>query len=107
MIATFVIARHLMDWPFAAAAAALTAVWGWFLVAPNFYTWEATFFALAALLLYLRHTQSPERAWLIGAGLATGTAFLVKQNIGAYAVSRSVSSRGPRGCSFVPTNVRA
>jgi hypothetical protein len=85
VIATFVIARHLMDWPFAAAAAALTAVWGWFLVAPNFYTWEAMFFALAALLMYLRHTQSPERAWLIGAGLATGMAFLVKQNIGAYA----------------------
>src|SRR5262245_60514713 len=35
LVTTLRIARRLVSWPFAAAAAALTTVWGWFLVTPN------------------------------------------------------------------------
>ena len=84
LIATLVAARHLMAWPFAAAAALMTSVWGWFLVAPNFYSWEAAFFALIALGCYLRSVESSRSAWILCAGVATGIAVLVKQNVGAY-----------------------
>ncbi len=78
LIVTLIIARRLMSWPFAAASALLTVVWGWFLVAPNLYSWEAMFFALVALACYLR-------GWPVAAGLGCGAAILVKQNTGIYA----------------------
>ncbi len=84
LIATLVAARHLMSWPFAAAAALMTSLWGWFLVAPNFYSWEAAFFALIALVCYLRSVERSQPAWLLWAGVATGVTVLVKQNVGAY-----------------------
>lgn len=84
LIATLAAARHVMAWPFAAAAALMTTVWGWFLVAPNFYSWEAAFFALIALVCYLRSAARPRSTWLIWAGVATGITVLVKQNVGAY-----------------------
>jgi hypothetical protein len=84
LIATLIAARHVMAWPFAAAAALMTSVWGWFLVAPNFYSWEAAFVALIALVCYLRSAESPRASWLIWAGVASGITVLVKQNVGAY-----------------------
>lgn len=84
LIATLIAARHVMAWPFAAAAALMTSVWGWFLVAPNFYSWEAAFFALIALVCYLRSVDRPGSTWLIWAGVASGITVLVKQNVGAY-----------------------
>ena len=84
LITTLLAARHVMTWPFAAAAALMTTVGGWFLVAPNFYSWEAAFFALVALVCYLRSIERPGSAWLIWAGVATGIAVMVKQNVGAY-----------------------
>ena len=84
LIATLVAARHLMPWPFAAAAALMTSVWGWFLVAPNFYSWEAAFFAMIALVCCLRSVDRPRSAWMLWAGVATGVTVLVKQNVGAY-----------------------
>ena len=71
LIATLIAARHVMAWPFAAAAALMTSVWGWFLVAPNFYSWEAAFFALIALVCYLRSVDSSRSAWLVWAGIAS------------------------------------
>ena len=73
-----------MAWPFAAAAALMTTVWGWFLVTPNFYSWEAALFALIALACYLRGAERPARALDGLAGVATGMTVLVKQNVGAY-----------------------
>ena len=84
LIATLIAARHVMSWPFAAAAALMTSLWGWFLVAPNFYSWEAAFFALIALVCYLRSVDSSRSAWLLWAGIAAGITVLVKQNVGAY-----------------------
>src|SRR5689334_12067678 len=81
-LSALLITRRIASWPFAAAAALLTTVWGWFLVAPNFYSWEAALFALIALACYVH--GSPSRAWLIAAGVATGFAAMTKQNIGAY-----------------------
>lgn len=85
MIATLAIARHLVSWPFAATSAMLTVVWGWFLVAPNLYSWQAMFFALLALLCYLRYVWTSRALWLLASGLATGLSVLVKQNTGIYA----------------------
>ena len=84
LIATLVAARPVMAWPFAAAAALMTTVWGWFLVAPNFYSWQAAFFALIALCCYLRSVDQPRSTWLVWAGVASGMTVLVKQNVGAY-----------------------
>jgi Dolichyl-phosphate-mannose-protein mannosyltransferase len=83
-IVTFIIARQLMSWPFAAASALLTIVWGWFLVAPNLYSLEAMFFALVALACYLR-AEHTSRTWLFLAGVACGAAMMTKQNTGLYA----------------------
>lgn len=84
LVAALVAARHVMAWPFAAAAALMTSVWGWFLVAPNFYSWEAAFFALIALVCYLRSVAGSRPAWIFWAGIAAGVTVLVKQNVGAY-----------------------
>jgi hypothetical protein len=91
LITTLIVARHLMSWPFAAASALLTVVWGWFLVAPNLYSLEAMFFALVALACYLRaiRTGMPGGVrggeWLFLSGVACGAAMMVKQNTGVYA----------------------
>ena len=85
LIATLIAARHVIAWPFAAAAALMTTVWGWFLVAPNFYSWEAAFFALLALVCYLRYAATARTSWLVWAGVAAGVTILVKQNVGVYA----------------------
>jgi hypothetical protein len=76
------VTRRMASWPFAAAAALMTTVWGWFLVAPNFYSWEAALFALIALACYVYGSPSPK--WIIAAGIATGITAMTKQNIGAY-----------------------
>jgi hypothetical protein len=85
LLATMAVARHLVSWPFAAASALLAIVWGWFLVAPNLYSWQAMFFALTGLLCYLRYARTSLLRWLFCAGIATGAAILVKQNTGVYA----------------------
>ncbi|MGH9385846.1 MAG: hypothetical protein ACRD2N_16330 [Vicinamibacterales bacterium] len=87
LIVTLIIARHLMSWPFAAASALLTIVWGWFLVAPNLYSWQAMFLALCALLCYLRYARTYRRSWLVAAGIACGAAICFKQNTGIYATT--------------------
>ena len=87
LIVTLIIARHLMSWPFAAASALLTIVWGWFLVAPNLYSWQAMFLALVGLACYLRYSRTYRRWWLVVAGLACGAAIIVKQNTGIYATA--------------------
>jgi len=84
LLATLIAARRVVAWPFAAAAALMTTVWGWFLVTPNLYSWEAMLFALMAMVCYLRDLQAPRRRWLWYAGVATGLSVLVKQNVGAY-----------------------
>ena len=84
LIATLIAARQVMAWPFAAAAALMTSVWGWFLVAPNFYSWQAAFCALIALACYLRSVERPGSTWMIWAGVAAGMTVLVKQNVGVY-----------------------
>lgn len=84
MLATLAIARHLMNWIFAAVAALLAVVWGWFYVAANFYSWEAMFVGLLALLAFLRYTRTERWWWIFLAGLATGATLMVKQNIGVY-----------------------
>jgi hypothetical protein len=81
-LAALIVTRTVASWPFAAAAALLTTVWGWFLVAPNFYSWEAALFSLAALACYVH--GAPSARWMVAAGIATGCAAMVKQNIGAY-----------------------
>jgi hypothetical protein len=82
---TLVAARQVMAWPFAAAAALMTTVWGWFLVAPNFYSWEASFLVLVALACYLRYAVTAGHWWLAAAGVAAGLTAMTKQNVGAYA----------------------
>ena len=84
LLTTLVAARHLIAWPFAAAAALMTTVWGWFLVTPNFYSWEAAFCSLIALVCYLNSVSNPRSTGVMWAGLATGLAVLMKQNVGAY-----------------------
>jgi 4-amino-4-deoxy-L-arabinose transferase-like glycosyltransferase len=86
-LTTLVVARQISAWPFAAAAALMTTVWGWFLVAPNFYSWEAALLSMLALACYLWHARlraDASAGWLIAAGIAAGCAAMVKQNIGAY-----------------------
>ena len=85
LLVTLLIARRVMSWPFAAAAALMTTVWGWFLVTPNFYSLQAALFALMALWCYLRSLDRAEARWIVVAGLFTGLAALTKQNVGVYA----------------------
>ena len=87
LLITLVIARRVMSWPFAAAAALMTTVWGWFLITPNFYSLEAALFALLALWCYLRHLEHPNVKWIVAAGVFTGLAVLTKQNVGVYAAA--------------------
>lgn len=75
------IGRRISAWPFAAAAALMTTVWGWFLGTPNFYSLEAALFSLIALACYLR---GPAPRWIFAAGIAVGLSALTKQNTGAY-----------------------
>ena len=90
LIVTILVARRIMPWPFAAAAGLMTTVWGWFLVTPNYYSLEAALFALIALALFLASREHQDldtrkgARLLIAAGVMTGLAALVKQNIGAY-----------------------
>lgn len=81
-LVTLIAARRISAWPFAAAAALMTTVWGWFLAAPNFYSLEAALFALIALACYVRGAPSPR--WLVASGIAVGLSALTKQNTGAY-----------------------
>lgn len=82
VLVALVIGRRISAWPFAAAAALLTTVWGWFLGTPNFYSLEAALFSLIALACYLRGAPSPR--WLVAAGVAAGLSAMTKQNTGAY-----------------------
>jgi hypothetical protein len=75
---TLHIARRVMTWPLAAAAAMMTTVWGWFLVTPNYYSLQAGLFALIALASYLRGS-------ILLAGVMIGLTAMIKQNVGAYA----------------------
>ena len=79
---TLLIGRRVSAWPFAAAAALMTTVWGWFLGTPNFYSLEAALFSLVALACYVRGAPSPR--WMIAAGIAAGLSAMTKQNTGAY-----------------------
>lgn len=81
-LTTLIVAKRICSWPFAAAAALLTTVWGWFLVAPNFYSWQAALLALIALGCYVCAAPSPRA--VIAAGIVTGLTAMTKQNVGAY-----------------------
>ena len=63
---TLMIGRRVIAWPFAATAALMTTVWGWFLGTPNFYSLEAAPISLVALACYVRGAPSPR--WLVAAG---------------------------------------
>lgn len=78
LLVTLHIARRVMAWPLAAAAAMMTTVWGWFLVTPNYYSLQAGLFALIALACYLRGS-------VLLAGVLVGVTAMIKQNVGAYA----------------------
>ncbi len=78
LLTTFLVARRVMAWPLASAAALMTTVWGWFLVTPNYYSLQAALFAMMALACYLRRS-------LLIAGVLVGLTVVVKQNVGAYA----------------------
>ena len=93
VVATIVVARRIMPWPFAAGAGLMTTVWGWFLVTPNFYSLQAALFSLIALALFLGAREHGGRTearrddrLLIAAGVMAGLAAMVKQNIGVYTV---------------------
>lgn len=107
LLLTLAIARRVMPWPFAAGAALMTTVWGWFLVTPNFYSLQAALFALAALWCYLQYIETDRRRWIVLAGVMTGLTALVKQNVGAYAavallVAISTSrGRRPTAAQFI------
>ena len=92
VLVTLVVARRMMAWPFAAAAALMTTVWGWFLVTPNYYSLQAALFALMALACYLRRVDGGSARWLVVAGVMTGLTALVKQNVGAYAAVALVAT---------------
>jgi hypothetical protein len=92
LLVTLLIARRVMAWPFAAGAALMTTVWGWFLITPNFYSLEAALFALLALWSYLRHLERPQVKWIVLAGVFTGLAAMTKQNVGAYAAVAILAS---------------
>src|SRR6185503_15750519 len=82
LLLTLTVGRRVMVWPFAAAAALLTTVWGWFLVTPNFYSLEAALLSLLSVAAYIN--GAPAARWLILSGVAAGATALVKQNVGAY-----------------------
>jgi hypothetical protein len=84
-LVTLMVARRVMAWPFAAAAALMTTVWGWFLVTPNYYSLQAALLALIALACYLRAADGGRDKWILAAGVMTGLTAMVKQNVGAYA----------------------
>lgn len=84
VLVTLAIGRQIASWPFAAAAALMTTVWGWFLITPNFYSLQAALFALIALFFSLRDAADPRARWVVLAGVMTGLTALVKQNVGAY-----------------------
>ncbi|MEP6784000.1 MAG: glycosyltransferase family 39 protein, partial [Acidobacteriota bacterium] len=81
-VVSYLIARRVSAWPFAAAAALMTTMWGWFLGTPNFYSLAGALFSLIALFCYVH--GAPSRRWMIFAGIATGFTVLFKQNTGAY-----------------------
>jgi 4-amino-4-deoxy-L-arabinose transferase-like glycosyltransferase len=83
-LATLVVTRRLTAWPFAAAAALMTTVWGWFLVTPNYYSLEAALLSMVALGCYLRAIAGADRRWVFAAGAVAGLTVMVKQNVGAY-----------------------
>ena len=68
-LVTLAIGRQIASWPFAAAAALMTIVWGWFLITPNFYSLQAALFALIALFLHLRDAAEPRTRWVVLAGV--------------------------------------
>src|SRR6187401_934625 len=82
LLITLTVGRHVMVWPFAAAAGLLTTVWGWFMVTPNFYSLEAALLSLMALACYVH--GAPKVRWMVLAGIAAGATVMVKQNVGAY-----------------------
>ena len=82
VLVALIVGRQISAWPFAAAAALMTTVWGWFLGTPNFYSLEAALFSLIALACYVRGAPSPR--WLIAAGVVAGLSAMTKQNTGAY-----------------------
>ena len=84
VLVTLAIGRRIVSWPFAAAAALMTTVWGWFLITPNFYSLQAALFALIALFFHLRAAADSRIRWVVLAGVMTGFTALVKQNVGAY-----------------------
>ena len=109
-LVTLLIARRVMSWPFAAAAALMTTVWGWFLVTPNYYSLEAALFAVLALWCYLRYLDRPRLKWIVLAGVFTGLAALTKQNVGVYAavaliatiwITPRVGEPPPEGCGYI------
>ena len=85
VLVTMLVARRVMAWPFAAGAALMTTVWGWFLVTPNYYSLQAALLALLALACYLQRASGASEKWIVAAGVMTGLTALVKQNVGAYA----------------------
>jgi hypothetical protein len=85
VLVTLLVARRVMAWPFAAGAALMTTVWGWFLITPNLYSLQAALLALIALGCYLRYVDLAGTHWIVMAGVVTGLTALVKQNVGAYA----------------------
>ena len=89
-LVTLLIARRVMAWPFAAAAALMTTVWGWFLVTPNYYSLQAALFALGALACQLRWAGGASARWILAAGVLTGLTAMVKQNVGAYTAAALV-----------------
>jgi hypothetical protein len=110
-LATYAIGLRVMAWPFAAAAALMTTVWGWFLVTPNFYSLQAALFALVALAYYLRHVDGGGAKWLVSAGVMAGLTVLVKQNVGAYLVAALFAAEKGSGLFFTnrpqPAGVRS
>jgi hypothetical protein len=85
VLVTMIVARRVMAWPFAAGAAWMTTVWGWFLVTPNYYSLQAALLALIALACYMQGARGGSAKWIVAAGAMTGLTALAKQNVGAYA----------------------
>src|SRR5688572_28165689 len=92
VLVTMLVARRVMAWPFAAGAALMTTVWGWFLVTPNYYSLQAALLALIALACYLQRAPGASEQWIVAAGVMTGLTALVKQNVGAYAAVALLAS---------------
>jgi hypothetical protein len=92
VLVTTIVARRVMAWPFAAGAALMTTVWGWFLVTPNYYSLQAALLALMALACYLQRARGSSEKWIVAAGVMTGLTALVKQNVGAYAAVALLAS---------------